>query len=93
MSTEGAFQQKVHVNRRCIPTEGACQQKKRDELGLKYKHAYWLMGRRPALSTQEAGALQTDIEAYVDLRHTTMGVHKTERHSHNTEISKQSSQE
>jgi len=40
----------------------------------------------------QVGASQADIEACVDLRHTTMGMHKTEQHSHNTEISKQSSQ-
>jgi hypothetical protein len=25
--------------------------KKREEFGLKYKHTYWLMGRRSAMST------------------------------------------
>jgi len=34
--------------------------KKIDELGLKYKHMYWLMGRRSALSTHnKLVALQT----------------------------------
>ena len=42
---------------------------------------------------QQAGALQTDIEASVDLWHTTMRMHKTEQHSYNREISKQSTQE
>jgi len=38
------------------------------------------------------GAIQTIIEARVDLWHTTMWMHKTEQHSYITEISKQSSQ-
>ena len=40
----------------------------------------------------ETGAVQTDIEACVDLWHTTVGMHKTQQRSHNTDISKQSSQ-
>ena len=30
------------------------------------------------VNTKQAGALQTDIEACVDLWHTAMGMHKTE---------------
>ena len=44
-------------------------------------------------NTQQAGALQTDIEACVDLWHIVVGMHKTEQHSHNTEISRKSTQE
>ena len=59
--------------------------KKREEFGLKYqkKNIYWLMGRRSALSTR---ALQTGLEASVELWHTAMGMHETEQHCYNTEI-------
>jgi len=30
--------------------EDTCQEKKREELGLKYKKMYWIVGRRSALS-------------------------------------------
>jgi hypothetical protein len=64
--------------------------KKREELGLKYKRMYWLMGRRPCQNI--ASWCSTDTEAIVDLRHPVMGMHETEQHRHNTEISKQSTQ-
>jgi len=35
--------------------------KKREELGLKYKHMYWLMGRRSALSTHNKLVLYKQI--------------------------------
>jgi hypothetical protein len=35
--------------------------KKREELGLKYKHMYWLMGRRSALSTHNKLVLYKHI--------------------------------
>ena len=35
--------------------------KKREELGLKYEHMYWLMGRRSALSTQNKLMLYKQI--------------------------------
>ena len=35
--------------------------KKRDELGLKYKHMYWLMGRRSAMSTHNKLMLYKQI--------------------------------
>jgi hypothetical protein len=66
-----------------IALECACQEN-REELGLKYKGMYWLMGKR------STGALQTDTEARVDLWHPAMGMHETEKHRHNTETSKQS---
>jgi len=40
--------------------EGACQEK-RDEPGLKYKHMYWHMGRRSALSTHKKLVLYKQI--------------------------------
>jgi hypothetical protein len=67
--------------------------KKREELGLKYKHMNWLIGRSVGLVNTQAGALHTDIEACVDLWHTAVGMHETEQHSHNTEISKLSTRE
>ena len=35
--------------------------KKREELGLKYKHMYWLMGRRSAMSTHNKLVLYKQI--------------------------------
>jgi hypothetical protein len=45
------------------------------------------------VSTQQAGALQTNFEACVDLWHTVMVMHETEQHRRNTQISKHSTQE
>ena len=45
------------------------------------------------VDTQQAGALQTDFEALLDLWHTVMGMHETEQHCYNTEIPKQSTRE
>ena len=46
-----------------------------------------------SVNTQQAGALQADFEACLDLWHTVMGMHKTGQHCCNTEIPKQSTQE
>jgi hypothetical protein len=45
------------------------------------------------VNTKQAGALQTDFEARLDLWHAVMGMHETEQHCYNTEIPKQSTQE
>jgi hypothetical protein len=45
------------------------------------------------VNTQEAGALQKNFEARLDLWHTVMGMHETEQHCYNIEIPKQSTQE
>ena len=45
-----------------IALEGACQEKrKREELGLKYKQMYWLMGRRSAMPTHNKLVLYKQI--------------------------------
>jgi hypothetical protein len=40
------------------------------------------------VNTQQAGALQADSDACVDLWHTVMWMHETEQHYYNTEIPK-----
>jgi len=68
--------------------------KKREELGLQYKHMYWLMCRRSALSTRKKLVLYKQILKPVwTFGIHLWGLHKTEQHSHNTGISKQSTQE
>jgi hypothetical protein len=44
------------------------------------------------VDTQQAGALQTDIEACVEIWQPAVGLQETEQPCHNTEISKQSTQ-
>jgi hypothetical protein len=66
--------------------------KKREELGLKYRHVLahvWKIGPGNA---QQPGTVQTDLETSMDLWHSGMGVHKTEQHCYHPEISKQSTQ-
>jgi len=46
-------------------------------------------GRKIGPVHTQQSALKTDTEAYVDIRHTNMGIHKTVQKSHNKEISKQ----
>jgi hypothetical protein len=48
MTLDAKLRWKVHVK------------KKREETGLKYKHTYWLMGRKSALSTHNK-LVSTDI--------------------------------
>ena len=69
--------------------EGTCQEKKSRAWPKIRTHVPAHGKKIGPVHTQQAGALQT---ACVDLWHTTMGMHKTEQHSHNTEISKQSTQ-
>ena len=49
MTPDAKLRRKVHVK------------KKREELGLKYKHMYWLMGRRSAMSTHNKLMLYKQI--------------------------------
>jgi hypothetical protein len=49
MTLDAKFRWKVHIK------------KKREKLGLKYKHMYWLMGRRSALSTHNKLVLYKQI--------------------------------
>jgi hypothetical protein len=81
MTLDAKLRWKVHVK------------KKREELGVKYKQMYWLMGRRSALSTHKKLVLYKQILKPVWTYCIVMGMHETEQHCYNTEIPKQSTQE
>jgi len=75
-----------------VALEGACQEKKRRAWPKIQTHVPADGHKIGPVYTQQAGALQTDIEACVDLWHTIMGLHKTEQHCHNTEVQNKSTQ-
>ena len=63
--------------------------KKREEHRLKYKTMYRLTGRRSACRYTISWCCTNNIEACVDLQHTTVGMHKTKQHWHHSTVSKQ----
>jgi hypothetical protein len=64
--------------------------KKREELRLRYRQMYWLLGRRSALTTHNKLVLYKQILKPV--WHPAMGVHKTEQHCCDSAIPKQGTQ-
>ena len=60
--------------------EGTCQEKKR-AAWTKIQENVLAHGKKIGLvCTQLADAVQTNTESCVDLRHTAVGMHETERH-------------
>jgi uncharacterized membrane protein YkvA (DUF1232 family) len=81
MTLDAKLRWKVHVK------------KKREEVGLKYRKIYWLLGSRSALSTHNKLVLYKQILKPI----WTYGIHlwgctKSKQHCYNSEISKQSTQ-
>jgi hypothetical protein len=93
----------IHISHQVVPCENTAKYlgmtldaklrwkmhvKKQEELTLKYRKMYWLMGRYSALSVYNKLMLyQQDLNTSVDLWYSTLGLYQPKQQKHYTKIS------